>query len=382
MQKLLKKSVLFSLLIPVCSPIKAGPGHNWYDNPGEHWVGIATSVGLAAASFGVGCWFRGKNYPAENLEKQQLLQEQNRKIEEEKNQQDAQRFMYKLTKRYESEFSYIKEHGELSKEIVENGAKQHADQTSFYHIRYGKKLKKAAEKLYSLHGLLSNSKQKKAEKIIGWIKLLREYNSIHFEEKLARQLEEKKEAKEREQIFKLKEAAKEEKIKAKKIKTQSFEESRKANLDAQDAIYKTGLQYQKALNDLINHSNNNNRAFLVALDSRFDNHSWGSMAQQLKNVVEAFNKNQRINAEEREKLKSELKLLQDGQETVLAVVTQSNNSGEIKKEIENSRAAQNQKLTSLEKRLENLEMASARNTATLDDIMEFVSVPSAPVAGQ
>lgn len=373
MQKLLKKSLLIILLIPACNPIKA---NDWVENPGDHWQGIATVVGIVCSVVPSALMYRmmKKNNVAENLKQEQMLLEKKRQLEEEKNQQDAQRFMYKLSKRYESEFNYLKEHSELSKEVVENGAKQHADQTPFYHIRYGKKLKKSAEKLYSLHGLLSKSKQKKAEKIIGWIKVLREHNSSYFKDEMALQHEEKREAKQQQQLFDLKKAAKEEKIKAKKIKTKAFSEAANAIYSAQNGVELLKNHAHSILNSVQNQLNEGHAVLL----QEFNRHGWSSLAQHIKGIGDKFDKGERITSQEIKTLKNAFKLLQDGQETLLAVCTQSNNYGEMKKDIENLKAI----VIQLLKKAENSELTFANMTAGIDDIKTIITTPSAPFAGQ
>jgi type III secretory pathway component EscR len=75
-----------------------------------------------------------------------------------------------------------------------------------------------------------------------------------------------------------------------------------------------------------------------------------------------------------QEIEEDIKKLKDDMEALLAVCTQLNVTGELKKEIESIKATFNQ-------RLSNLEVTLATHTVTLDDIKTIVSVPSAPPVG-
>jgi hypothetical protein len=377
MQKILKKAIFMGIMISVCNPIKS---HEWFEHPEEHWKGIATvALAVGGSVGGVVCyWWRGKNYTAENLEKERLKQEQDRKIELEKKRDNAMSYVHRINTRYEKAFSYLKEHGTMTKEIAEETALQlHADQTPFYHIRTGKKLRKVAEKLSSLRNLLSESEGKKVEKRIMWLQVMRDANSRYFKNDLAVELHTKKEAKQQQQIFDLKKAAKEEKLKRKKTLTKASEESLNAIHRAKNATESFIHQAHSVLNSVLNRSQETHAVIL----NEFNKHGWNAMAQNFNGLAQRVNslessiiRGQKISSEKKEKHAHEIKKLKDDMEALLAVCTQLNVTGELKKEIESIKATFNQ-------RLSNLEVTLATHTVTLDDIKTIVSVPSAPPVG-
>jgi hypothetical protein len=344
MQKFTKKSILFLVMINVCNPVNAG----LLDEPEKYWKEISACAALAVSgvSLAVGYLLRGKNYEAERLEQERHLRNEKRENEAIENKEKAQKTYYEIKNKRKEEFNHIKRNnGEIAKETIEK--------ISLYtsHNQYVEEIHDDLEKLYPLHDeLKTKSQQKKIEKMIAWLKLIEERNYLYFKEMILQEREKEREEKKKQQIFALQLANKQEKLKAKKIKTKSIEEIAQ---QAKNAINSTTNNAEALMTGLVNQANANYAIYLATVaeihqwvKNEFDERGFNSLSNKI-------DRNQRINEESKTKILSELAALK-------VMIRDGRADAETKEAIE------------------NIAIAIANMTADIADLKTLATAPSAP----